>query len=265
MKRINPNLLTEEEILETIKEEYYKIQPKECWEFFKKKERSPSLPYIKKRFNMTYNEILLHAGVCESDIKFISSRIRGKEYYLEGLKKLAEKLGKTPTVEEYINAGYSLDMLRKYYGSYSNALNLIGLEANFEFKAKNMSKEELVEIYKEISSNIGSPATIREIQKYCSKCGVQIFYRYFTSMNTLRKEAGFSDSAYGRLLYSKEQIKDILIKEYCRTGKRLTTKEIRKRKDLPAVNTILNYFKANSWEMVWREIEGELNTSDRLN
>lgn len=87
--------MNDKELLSLIRNEYERIKPKNFFEFFEKRDRRiPCHPKLRKRFNKTYNGILLLAGVNESEIKFIRSETRGKGYYLNGLKQLAKKIRK---------------------------------------------------------------------------------------------------------------------------------------------------------------------------
>ncbi len=248
--------MSDKELLNLIKSEYERIKPKNFFEFFEKRDRRiPCHPKLRKRFNKTYNGILLLAGVKESEIKFIRSETRGQEYYLKGLKQLAEELGKSPTIEEYRDYGYSPEMLKKHYKFYNDALKEAGLETNYKHIAKDLSKEDIIDIYIEISNKVGRPATIREIRENYSEFNPQIFLKYFTSINTLRREAGLEESNRGKLLYTKHKIKNILIEAHKEYGRRLTPKDIRKNKDLPSYGTIIKYFKAKSLNDVWEEVE----------
>lgn len=243
------------ELLELIKNEYERINPKNCWDFFEKRDRRiPCLPTLKKIFGTTYNGILLLAGVSESNVKFIRGETRGKEYYLNGLREVAQKLGKTPTIEEYENHGYSVYVLKKYYKTYTNALSLIGLEPNYEHISKYMSKDDIINIYRKISDGVGFPATTKILRDNLN-FSVKIFMRAFTSINTLRKEAGLEQNNYGRLIYTKEEIMILLIDAYNKNGGKLTNKEIKSNPMLPSYDTILNHFKLTSIDEVWREVE----------
>lgn len=68
-------------LLHLIREEYYKIQPQGCDDFFEKRDkRIPCLQRLQKRFGKTYDEILIMAGV-RNDIKDNEDFLRALEEF----------------------------------------------------------------------------------------------------------------------------------------------------------------------------------------
>lgn len=260
--KINPNSLTDDEILEIIRDEYLEIEPTGCWDFFKRKKKSPSLPYLQKRFGLTFNKILIKAGISEENLNFVR---RSKDEYLEKIKGLYSKLGHTPTVKEFIANGYSIEVINRMFGSYNNAIKECGLEPN-EYKSKiTSSKTELLKLYKEISSKIGKPASAKDIDSLCTFSS-GVFSLRFNGFNNLRKLAGYEESVSGeKLHYSKEIITELLIKEYYKTKRHLTKEEIQNNKGLPSPTTILKYFKTTKLFDVWAEIDRILVKREALN
>lgn len=158
--KINPNLLSDDEILKILKEEYEQLKPKGCWDFFNRRKRSPSLTYLKKRFGVPFNMILLKAGISEKELNFVR---RDKEEYIQIIKSLYQKLGHTPSSQEFTDNGYSPAILSKLFGSYNNAMRECGLKPNkYQSKVKE-SKKQLLKIYKDISSKICKPASADEL------------------------------------------------------------------------------------------------------
>lgn len=261
LKRINPNLLSDQELLNIIREEYYEIQPKGCWDFFKRRRKSPSLPYLKKRFNMTYHEILMKAGIPREELKAVREKEQDKSFYLDRLNKLAIELGHTPTIKEYREHGFSPERLRSLFGSYNNAIKEAGLTPRREMDLKKrVKKKELLRIYKDISNELGRPATLKDIKKYCKQYRASLFVDVFGGMNQLKKEAGFIFEEKGNIKYTKDQITELLITEYQKHKRHLTAQEIEDNDNLPCYITVMRHFKATTLEDVWREIDSILAT-----
>lgn len=65
--------MSDKELLELIKNDYYRISPKGCIDYMKNRDkRIPCLTTLKKRFkNNTFNEILIMAGV-DDDLNFVT-------------------------------------------------------------------------------------------------------------------------------------------------------------------------------------------------
>ncbi|WP_137744590.1 homing endonuclease associated repeat-containing protein [Robertmurraya siralis] len=261
MAKVNPNSLSDEELLAIIKEEYDAIQPKGCHDFFKRRVNTPSRTYLRKRFGITFNEILIKAGVPKEELNLVRSKNSGesldKNQYLNNLQQLANELGRTPTVVEYNKKGYSYRNLTLLFGTYNQALIEAGLKPNFEPKPnKIISKKVLLTFYKNLSQTLNRPATINDLKKYCKEYRLSDFLHTFGGMYELKKEAGFKEkNKTKKKKYTKEKLIDLLITEYEKCKKHLTAREINANTNLPLHFTILNYFKAGSLSDVWAEVD----------
>ncbi|MEC1759847.1 NERD domain-containing protein [Schinkia azotoformans] len=255
----NPNKLSDQEIFDIIREEYLAIQPNGCHDFFKKKVNSPSLPYLRKRFRMTYNDILIKAGIPKEDLNFVRCRNLDKDQLLNELKQLANVLGHTPTVKEYKKFGFSYHNLTLTFGTYNQALKEVGLKSNFDPKLrKSISKKALLKIYHDISQKVNKPASLEDIGKYCMEYSITDFVTTFGGLSELRKEAGFPGRKYNKKKYSKEGLIESLIIEYRKYKRHLTATEINANENLPVHYTIMKYFKVRSLSDLWAEIDSIL-------
>ena len=54
--------------------------------------------------------------------------------------------------------------------------------------------------------------------------------------------------------HSRLQLENLLLKEYIRYGRRLTTKEICTIKNMPHPSTFKAYFKVKSMKEVWKKV-----------
>ncbi|WPC42811.1 NERD domain-containing protein [Clostridium sp. JS66] len=260
--KINPNSLTDDEILEIIRDEYLEIEPTGCWDFFKRRIKSPSLPYLKKRFGLPFNKILIKAGIAEENLNFVR---RSNEEYIEIINSLCSKLGHTPSAQEFIDNGYSPAVLNRIFGSYNKAIKECGLKPN-RYKSKiTLSKTEMLKLYKKLSSEIGKPASEKDINSLCTFSS-GVFTMRFNGFNNLRKLAGYEEAVSGeKLHYSKEIITELLINEYYKMKRHLTKEELKNNKSLPSPTTILNYFKTTKLFDVWAEIDRIIVKRETLN
>lgn len=253
MKNIKPKVLSDNELLKMLKEEYMQLKPTGCWDFFKRRKKTPSLPYLKKRFGVPFNKILLKAGIHEKELNFVR---RDKEEYIEIINNLYQKLGHTPSEQEFSNNGYSPTVITKIFGSYNNAMRECGLEPNKYQSKVSEGKKELLKIYKDISNKVGKPVSAKELNSFEGIYSATVFSLRFGGMNNLRKIVGFEEAHGGnKSQYSKESIIEILIEEYYRMKRHLTKMEIEKNERLPSYITILKYFQVMKIADVWAEID----------
>jgi len=260
LKRENPNLLTDQEIFKKIYKEYYEIQPRGCLDFFKKKVESPSLPYLQKRFGLTYNEILIEAGVPKIELNFVRQKHINKSDIIKELRELANKLGRTPTAHEYMKLGDSYEYLVRTFGFYNNAVKEAGLTPNHEQRSnQKINKRALINEYKRISNRVKRPATTEELRKYSHEYRLIDFLNAFGGICELRREAGFPVNMTGPgKRFTKQSIFEALIVEYQKVNKHLTARELNDNPNLPSCSTILRYFKVKSLNDVWKEVDSFL-------
>ncbi|NBI06091.1 homing endonuclease associated repeat-containing protein [Senegalia massiliensis] len=255
--------MSDKELLELIKEEYKRIKPKGCWDFFKKRDkRIPCLQNLQKKFNKTYNEILIMSGISDEELNYVR---RDKKQYLDKLNEIYESLGYMPSQSEFIKLGYTPKVLAKYFGSYANAAKKI--KDDFEnhktpTKIKE-SKEQLLKMYIEYSNKIGKPASYNDLLKSNKIYDPSIFLIRFGSMSKLKEEAGFPPIITNKTTYTKEDIKIKLIDLYLKKNKKVTVKQINSQEDLPCLKTILTKFKKTSMTEVWQEIEDSIPLSEK--
>lgn len=255
-RNISPNTLSDAEILITMKEEYYRVSPTGCHDFFKKSNLVPSLPYLTKRFSKTYNELLLLAGVPEQDLNFVR---RDKEDYLCKLISVANLLGHTPTADEFREQGYCPEMLMKFYGTYNNAIQEAGLEINVKKTACIFTKAELKRQYLSLNKKLGRPASWNDLNNNPDISNANVFTIRFGGMQGLKESLGIEPSTRRpKSIYSKEYLTELLIQEAYNQGRHLTVSEIKNNDRLPCHTTILKYFKTTNMDDVWKEISLEI-------
>jgi hypothetical protein len=251
--KVNPNNLSDVEILEIIREEYLELRATGCVDFFKRKEKSPCLPYLNKRFGLTFNQILIKAGVPEEDLNFVR---RNKQRYMEIINNLYHELGHTPSTKELTDKGYSYQPLIKIFGSYNNAIKESGLKPHSCKTKVDLSKTDMLTMYKKLSSKLGRPATSTDLDLSSKTFNYASFSIRFNGINNLRKSAGFDETTLGdKPKYNKEKITEMLIKEYCIIKKHLVKSEIDNNDTLPNSLTVLKYFKTTKLTKVWEEID----------
>ncbi len=258
MKNTNEKVL-----LDLIKENYEKIKPKTCNEFFKLRDKKiPCRQTLQKLFGMTYNEILIKAGISDERLNVVK---RNSKYCIDTLMEARNRLGYVPSESKFISLGYSTTPIKRIFGSYENAAKIIDPEykANIKYESIDMSKEELLNMYIEYSKKIGMPASSCDILYSNELPSINAFKNRFGRMEFLKKEAGFESEKPRNLKYEKEDVVKNLIAAYLVKGRRLTVKEIVQEQSIPSYNTILYNFKTTKISKVWEEIEGYISSMNK--
>ena len=242
--------LTEEDIYKLINDEIERIGSTKLIDYSEYKEdTSPSFTYIKKRLNKDWNEILEILG------HETNHEPKTKEYWIEVLREISIKLGKTPSVIDLEQYGVNDGVFFYHFGSYNNAVKEAGLVPNWQPTAVKHADEELLEMYKELCKKLSRAATATDIDLNLPYKN-DVFVTRFGGMNALKRLAGYNVPDRNKK-YTKEEITKILINAYMTYGK-LTNKEInilsKNNENFPSLNTILRYFKTTKMNEVWEEI-----------
>ena len=154
--------------------------------FAKKIGRTPRRKDIYLNKNMpdpnTYKE---RFGSFNNAIKKAKLQITNSKYFyysdkklLNELRRLAKKLGRVPNKNDLKNyrGAPSMWIYCNRFGSYNNAVKLIGLKPNNIY---NYSKKELLSILKKIAKTLGHTPSVRDLQKIKGiPCPVTYFNKF---------------------------------------------------------------------------------------
>lgn len=254
--------MRERELLILIRQEFYRINPKGCEDFFNRRDRK--IPYyvkLKQIFNgRTYNEILLLSGISDHELNFVR---RDKDTYLKKIEQIIFELGYVPTQNALIQMGYTPAILKRYFGSYDKAIELVATKEQLEeynsrktFPCKVLEdKDKLLEMYKEFSNKIGGPASCSDLETSNEIYNAGVYSIRFGGMTQLKRIAGYNTINKNNSKYTKKQIEELLIDRYKKNGGVLKIHQIKEDIDLPCTATILKYWQTTSMREVWHEIE----------
>ncbi|MCP4180323.1 MAG: hypothetical protein GY756_21375 [bacterium] len=234
--------------------EYYEIKSFSYKEFDRERKKSPSVKYLKDRFNMTWNEMKKKLLDCDLTVLKYSDAET-----IEEIKRVASITGQTPSVREFQQHSFiTQPVITKRFG-WNEALELAGLEPRYKTPDKvSETNEELLKIYIDYSIKLGkglTGATTIDLNNSDEIYGNNVFLIRFGTMTNLRKEAGFFVEWERKNKYTKKQLTTILLKEKKKYGRRLTFLEINENPNLPNGHTILRYFRTTKITEVWQEIE----------
>lgn len=250
------NQFSNKEILNMVRDEINRLGTtrQTVYELNKRKE-SPTVYYLKKRFNTnSWNDILLMLGYSEDDIKIYE---HNKEDLIKVLQNYYNETGFNPTINAMNGLGYSHKVFSFHFGSFNNALIEAGLTTNHEPTTVIHTDEELLQMYKDLCKKLGRAATGPDIDYYLPYKS-DVFAIRFGGLNNLRELAGY-EAYYTNAKYTKKEIKNILINTYKEHGRRLTNKELnqlsKEDDNFPSISSILRHFSTTKMSEVWEEIE----------
>ena len=122
---------------------------------------------------------------------------------------------------------------------------------------KEYSKEQLIEIYQELSDELNIKeygATSKDLLEHRG-INLYIIDKYFGSINNLREILGYKTIEREKFQkYNKEEIRQILIKKIKSKGKMLKIREIEADEDLPSIKTICKLFGETKIENLYKKI-----------
>ena len=122
---------------------------------------------------------------------------------------------------------------------------------------KEYSKEQLIEIYQELSDELNKKeygATSKDLLEHRG-INLYIIDKYFGSINNLREILGYKTIEREKFQkYNKEEIRQILIKKIKSKGKMLKIREIEADEDLPSIKTICKLFGETKIENLYKKI-----------
>ena len=212
----------------------------------------PSYKYIKKLWTIEEME------------KIFGIKIKKYSYTAESIalqyNKVKKKHNKITFELLKKETGISAGTIRKYFKSWNMFLRYMGEEPNHIITSVTHTNEELIELYRRISIKIGKEkygATSRDLKEYDFPYSKSVLASRFTSLNYLRKIAGFEIKREITPKYSKQGIKLMLYNKYKKYGRKLTQTEIAKNESLPNPSSIFYYFQTTKISDVWKEVLNE--------
>ena len=156
--------------------------------------------------------------------------------------------------------GISAGTIRKYFKSWNKFLEYMGEKPNHVITNVIHSNEELIELYRKMSIKIGKEiygATSRDLKEYNFPYSKSVLASRFTSLNHLRKLAGFEIKREIIPKYSRQGLKLMLYTNYKKYGRKLTQTEIAENDSLPNPSSIFYHFQTTKISDVWKEVLNE--------
>jgi hypothetical protein len=212
----------------------------------------PSYKYIKKLWSKEDIEQIF-------DIK-----IKRYMYTPRDIVDQYKKVKKTNPVVTFSlmkkETGISAGTIRKHFKTWNKFLSYMGEEPNRVIKNVVHSNKELIKLYREISIKIGKEkygATARDLKEHGFPYSKSVLASRFTSMNNLRRLAGFEIKREVIPKYNKHSLKLMLYTNYKKYGRKLTQTEIAKSDSLPNPSSIFYHFRTTKISDIWKEVLNE--------
>lgn len=180
----------------------------------------------------SWKQALIQAG-------FRPNRELAEEEMIKDIRRLEEKLGRTPTTRDVHEQGqYGVNSYYRTFGSWNDAIEKAELQPNSHY---NISKEELIEDIKRTSEEFEKVVTKEEYRKR-GEFGPDVCSKKFGSWNKALRKAGYEP------VMEKGIEKDKLISEIIRLaeeiGKKPTSKDMEDKGEysLKAYTTHFGYW-----------------------
>lgn len=247
--------LDDDELLELLREELLKIKSTTMKDYKSKRSKDlPSVSYLFKRFNKTWNELIETLN-----LEANKNTLLTKEEIIQMFYDLKSTIKKVPSLSDMMNLNSNVKhAIYIHYGNYEKFCNTIGETSPITLTTVKHSDEDLIRMYMEFSEKIGHPATHTELDESSEIYNSNIFVIRFGGLNELREIIGYETHASSKRKYSKEILLDKLISIYHTHGK-LTNKELNK---IIPTTTILRYFKTTKMSVVWDEVMKSIENKD---
>ncbi|NFH40792.1 homing endonuclease associated repeat-containing protein [Clostridium sporogenes] len=260
------NSINKDDVLNIIKTwmiKYKKLPTKQDWEKLRRESKDiPTMDSILKTFDMSYEEIL---NLVKRDGAKRSVVVNARE-----ISDFDKQLLKKEYVQDKLKDSRDL---KRYNGKFKNesCLSQEELLKIFNSSSKDIrkSRKELLDILKDLSKKLGHMPSKKEIENlgYDESIFTRKFATYEQAVlaakieidlkNKLKlktKKSISKNPKHRTNKYSKEQLKEILLKEYNKLGRKLTPKEIDNNKNIPSLTTFKRHFKTTGLMKIWDEI-----------
>ncbi len=251
----NPDQYTDAELLEMLKKEYIRSRPSGLREFNKKRgEGVPSSSYFADRFHKTFTEVLKKAGVPKELIN--EWKEFTKDDLISILRKIYKKRKKPVSATDPLLKEHDIteSTFKKHFGSWNAACIAAGIPINKTPDNVKETDAELLKMYIDFSIEIGKPhkgASSKELDESDLIYNADVFVVRFGGMAALKEAAGFPPIRFPRK-YTVTQLKEMLLREYRRLGRRPTNREINENPNLPWLSTFFRYFKCTGMTQIWK-------------
>lgn len=151
---------------------------------------------------------------------------------------IANELGHTPSILELQSRGLSDLHIRKRFGTYNEVLKKIGLEPSRIKETYELTNEELIKIYIEVSWKNGFEYGCPHKQfKMLSGIGSDVLASRFGTINNLRKICGFKVKN-ARQIWNRDSVYSYLRELTVKAERKLTMNIVRTSQGGPSVSTI---------------------------
>jgi hypothetical protein len=241
-----------EETLSELKKELLRIGTtnREKYDLLRGK-GSISSSQVCRRLKASWHDIVLEVGLKPERY------LLPPEDMLEALKGEFKRLG-SYTKAVYIESRNKQifphpRVLTKHLNmSWKEITKVCGRKDTTEFVADNVSDEELINEYKELSKNFGKPATVEEL-KSTTVYTYEIYRQHFGTIGELRQACGFKEKTKrSTRIITKGDCERELKAIYSKYG-RLSYSELKKISTI-SLSTMFRKFHTTKINEIWDEV-----------
>ena len=208
---------SDEELIEQIRAMAKKLGRTPTRREYDNNPETASTTTIATRFG-SWNKALALAGL-NANYEWVAY---SKEELIEQVQKMAEELGRTPTIDEFRknpNTGSNYQVL-KFFAEWNDFIRAAGLKVSF-----NYSKEDLIKQVREYAAELGRTPTSDEFKSCPNTASTGVVKELFGSWNAFLEEAGLTVIRKTGQHFTKEELIAQLLDLRDRLGRTPTRKE----------------------------------------
>lgn len=258
----NPRKVSKEELIQKYKEAQKKLNKEKITITEFEKEASHGIKLVSKLFG-SWKEFV---EKCDSELtREINVVTETNEELIEMYQKFSEKLGKIKgaSIQDIKNSKdiYSYSVFVKRFGSWVEFKKLAGY---YVAGRNKYTKEEILKKLSIKSILKGRRLSQNEIIAEKDLPALETILKAFktTKVSQVWDEIEGKNKTQSFKTYTKEEIKDLLWKEYLAKGNFLSVAEIKKNKNLPGISTIYRKYKTTKILDIWNLIKEEMEHND---
>ena len=207
----------------------------------KRKNHLPSGHIIRKKLgNISWEDVVQLCGFKPANIQWNKDR----------MLSLARSKGKRLTFKELDELGLHADAIYNHFGTIENFYNELGWEYEEREFYIDVTNDELLKEYDDLCKDLGSIATIKEIDEF-SKYPSELYRSRFGTINEVRKTLGYEYYKDPRTI-TKEDCMRAMLNIYSKYG-RLPYSKLDEKLTMH-IRTVLRKFGTTSIKQVWEEV-----------
>lgn len=239
------------ELIEELKKEFERLGTTNLMVYDKnRKDHLPSSHIVRKQLGgLTWEEVVILCGFQPVTFQW------SKEKILSLVKKENKKL----TYKEIKNLGISASVIKNHFKTFKDFYEALGWKYEERPVYEDVTNDELLKGYEELSKSLGKPATLRDLSEL-SEYPSELYRSRFGTVSNVRKMLGYDYKVDPRTITKEMCMREMLL-IYENYG-RVKYSDLEKMLPFHS-RTMLRKFGTTSIKQVWKEVTKEYEKRKR--